>query len=357
MPHPRKPPRLQLRKDRTGYVWIIRDGKSKVRTGCSKSDLAGAEAKLQAYLVEKYEPAATRDPESIPCADILTYYARHRVPAISNARNEVYLIAALARFWGAKYLFDVDRPHCRAYAAQRLSEGVSGGTARRELETLKSAVNFYLSEKKIAYQASFELPEKADPRLRWLTRSEVARFVHAARRRGNHHLARLILIGVYTGTRARAIRQMKWVPSLDTGYFDLDHGVMFRKGHKERTTKKRRPSIGIPDRLLPHLRRWRKLDRSCPHVIHRDGVPMESVRKAWANSRKDAGLDTAVVPHTLRHTTASWGIQNVITVQELQALADFLGMSLKVLLETYGHLNPVHQKAASNAISRRPGAL
>ncbi len=83
---------------------------------------------------------------------------------------------------------------------------------------------------------------------------------------------------------------------------------------------------------------------------------MNSVRKAWANSREDAGLGGHVVPHTLRHTTASWGIQNVETVQELQSLADFLGMSLKMLLKTYGHQNPVHQKAASDAISRRPGA-
>lgn len=70
----------------------------------------------------------------------------------------------------------------------------------------------------------------------------------------------------------------------------------------------------------------------------------------------DAGLDQEVVPHTLRHIAASWGIQNVRDVQELQSLADFLGMSLKVLLEVYGHLNPVHQKSAADAISRRPGA-
>ena len=70
-------------------------------------------------------------------------------------------------------------------------------------------------------------------------------------------------------------------------------------------------SAGMSSRFVPHLKRWRKMDRSCPHVIHRDGIPMNSVRKAWANSREDAGLGGHVVPHTLRHTTASWGIQNV----------------------------------------------
>ncbi|MGV2975640.1 tyrosine-type recombinase/integrase [Roseibium alexandrii] len=357
MPREKLPPRLKLRDYRGSKVWVIKDGKRDVRTGCLEPDLAGAEAKLKAYLIQKHQPAATKDPEAIACADILTYYAVHKVPTISNARNEVYLIDALARFWGTKYLFDVDKPNCRAYASLRLSDGVTGGTARRELETLKAAVNFFLEEKKLSFKPSFQFPEKGDSRLRWLRRSEVAQFIHAARRRGNHHIARIILIGVYTGTRVGAIRQMRWVPSVDTGYFDLEHGVMYRKGHTERTTKKRRPSIGIPDRLMPHLHRWRDLDGPCPYVIHRDGIPMDSARKAWANSRDDAGLDADVVPHCLRHTTASWGIQNVETVQELQSLADFLGMSLKMLLETYGHLNPVHQRAASNAISRRPGHI
>lgn len=369
MPREKLPPRLKLRDYRGAKVWVIKDGKRDVRTGCFAADIERAEAKLQAYIIQKHQPAASKDPEAIPCADILTYYALHKVPTISNARNEVYLIDALSRFWGAKYLFDVDKPNCRAYATQRLSEGVTGGTARRELETLKAAVNFFLEEKKLSYKPSFEFPEKADPRLRWLRRSEAAKFIHAARRRGNHHIARIILIGIYTGTRVGAIRQMRWVPSVDTGYFDLEHGIMYRKGHMERTTKKRRPSIGIPPRLMAHLERWHRLDKSCPHVIHWNGEPMDSVRKAWANSRdkvveknEDTGekvklLGSDVTPHTLRHTAASWGIQNVRTIQEMQALADFLGMSLKMLLETYGHLNPVHQKSASDAISRRPGQI
>jgi len=91
-------------------------------------------------------------------------------------------------------------------------------------------------------------------------------------------------------------------------------------------------------------------------VIHYDGGSVTSVKRAWRKSREDALLGADVIPHTMRHTAASWGIQHVETTQELQVLADFLGMSLKMLLEVYGHLNPVHQKSASKAISMRPGA-
>lgn len=67
-------------------------------------------------------------------------------------------------------------------------------------------------------------------------------------------------------------------------------------------------------------------------------------------------LDPEVIPYVLHHTAASWGIQNVTTTQELQGLANYLGKSLKLLLDVYRHLNPTHHQAASKAIGRRPGA-
>ena len=260
-------------------------------------------------------------------------------------------------YWGKLYLFDADEKHSHQYTESRLATGVLQSTARRELESIRAAANHYCKTRKLSFRPVIDLPPKGEPRLRWLTRSEAARFIHKARRRGNHHVARIILIGIYTGARSGAIKAMKWLPSTDTGYFDLELGVMYRKGASQRSTRKRRPSVQIPERLLPHLYRWRKMDKGLPDVIHSDGEPVGSIRRAWAASRKDAELDQDVVPHVLRHTAASWGIQNVRTIQEMQSLADFLGMSLKMLLETYGHLNPIHQKAASDAISRRPGHI
>ncbi|WP_306147003.1 MULTISPECIES: site-specific integrase [unclassified Roseibium] len=369
MPRPTLPPRLRLREYRGARVWVIKDGKKNLRTGCYEDNLKGAEEKLKEYLTDKLEPLTGKKPGTISCAEILRYYTRHRLPRIANAKNEVYLLKALERFWSEKHLIDVDRPNCRAYTSQRLTEGVSGATARRELETLRAAVNLYLEERKVVYHPSYELPEKSDARLRWLTRTEAAQLLHAARRRGNHHIARIILIGIYTGTRVGAICSLRWTASSSSGYIDLDQGVIFRKGYKERATKKRRPSIGIPARLMPHLARWRKIDGKCTHVINRFGEPIENIRKAWVNSRNDVTeidpatgeakhpLGSDVSPHTLRHTAASWGIQNVQNVQDLNALADYLGMTLDILLSTYGHLNPIHHNAATNAISRRPGSL
>ena len=37
----------------------------------------------------------------------------------------------------------------------------------------------------------------------------------------NRHLARFILIGLYTGTRHDAILKLQWLPSTSGGWFDL----------------------------------------------------------------------------------------------------------------------------------------
>ena len=357
MPRPRKPARLELRKQRGGAsVWVIRDGPTYRRTGCAGEDIEGAEKALANYNAGKYRPTDSLDPRTIPVADALNHYATHRLPKLANPYQEAANLAPLVTFWSDRPLTDLDAPQCRAYTAERCAAGVKPATARRELEALRAAVNFYLDDRKLPFRFKLELPEKGASRLRWLTRDEAAALIHAARRRGYDHVARLILIGIYTGTRSGAIKRMRWVASVDSGYFDLDQGVMVRRGAAERATRKRRPTIRIPDRLKPHLARWRRLDGICPHVIHWNGEPVADPKKAWATVRRDAGLDKAVVPHTLRHTAASWGMQNVETPQDLQVLADFLGMSLKILIDVYGHLNPQHQAAAANAISKRPGA-
>jgi hypothetical protein len=69
-------------------------------------------------------------------------------------------------------------------------------------------------------------------------------------------LPRFILIGLYTGTRHEAKLSMLWGVNSKGGWFDLDRGVLYRRGEGEADSNKRRVPAPIPDRLLPHLKRW-----------------------------------------------------------------------------------------------------
>lgn len=112
----------------------------------------------------------------------------------------------------------VNAQTCAAYGKHR---GNRGG-ARRDLETLRAAVNHHANESLHRGTVGVSLPPKGEALDRWLTRKEAARLIwqcwryrekqtiHAGGSRGTlvsthrrllRHIAKSILIGVYTGTQ------------------------------------------------------------------------------------------------------------------------------------------------------------
>ena len=125
----------------------------------------------------------------------------------------------------------------------------------------------------------------------------------------NRHLARFILLGLYTGTRHDAILRLQWMPNTTGGWIDLTAGVLYRRAAGTVERGKRRPPLPIPPRLLPHLRRWRK--HTARFLIEWQGLPIASQeRRAWRRARELAGHDGEVTPPVLRHNAATWLIKS-----------------------------------------------
>ena len=103
----------------------------------------------------------------------------------------------------------------------------------------------------------------------------------------------------------------------------------------------------LPTRLVAHMKRWRSKDHGIRHVINWNGGPVRSIKKAFRSARNAAGLGEEAIPHTLRHTCATWLMQ--AGVETWQA-AGFLGMTVEMLERTYGHHHVDFQKGAAEAI-------
>ena len=232
--------------------------------------------------------------------------------------------------------------------------------ARRELEDLRAAIRYYWENGYCTFQVPVALPPRSSPRVRWLTRSEAAHLLWTAwRLRQNYkgsttarptaqHVARFILVALYTGTRAGAICGAGLESSSDRGWVDLEHGVFYRRGAGVRETKKRQPPVRLPARLLAHLRRWHRLGLAQKAVVEWNGEPVRRINKAFRSVREAAGLGDDVVPHSLRHTAATWLAQAGVSVWEA---AGFLGMSAETFERVYGHHHPDYQLAASEAVA------
>ena len=82
-----------------------------------------------------------------------------------------------------------------------------------------------------------------------------------------------------------------------------------------------------------------------------DGQPLAGkIRSAWEGILEDAGLDEDVVRHTLRHTAATWLMQQGTDLWEA---AGWLGMTVEQLEENYGHHHPDFQNEAAQAFGGR----
>ena len=366
MPRQAKPPRLYLRqaqRDKDGRIthaatYIILDGGRQFGTGCGAHDIDGANKALAAYIGRKYTTIARSGPRQtneIPVADVLTLYAKDVVPKHAHPAAAIGRITRLGAFFADRTLADINGPLCRAYACKQTSDTM----ARADLVVLEAAINHHLREGLHDRLIKVVKPDRRPPRDRWLTRSEAAqmiwkawrarevKFGKATERFPRRHLARFLLVGLYTGSRADVITSASFEPQPGRPYIDLNDGMFYRRPAGATETKKRRPPVRVPPRLLAHMRRWRRLGARYPVQI--GGKPIKRIRFALQWTAEELGL-SHVTPHTLRHTAATWLMQAGVDLWEV---AGFLGMSVQTLEKNYGHHHPDHVSGVHKAFQRR----
>jgi integrase len=359
MPQRKKGPRLWLR-ERSGRpsVWVILDGAHEHSTGCTESQFegkGGAREKLRDYLVRTTKVNTNEtDLSKILCADVLMLYSDFIPEDSPSIKTRRYHIANLLPFWESKTLADVKGSTCRGYLTYRSKETTNGGlrrpvkpaTARHELKTLQAAINHWHRESPLKAVPKVTLPKPGERRERVLERSEVARMLWAARKLKLPHVARFILIGLYTGTRHNAILSLRWKAAPSGGHVDIERRTIYRRGANDAETSKRRPPVRIGERLASHLHRWRMADQGTGPVIHFQGTRILKMKRAWKSVVKAAGLGwyeeigakkkwvTDVVPHVLRHTCASWNLWDGKPVWEV---AGIIGADSSTVSKVYGH--------------------
>lgn len=341
MPQHAKGIRLWQRPD-TGIWFIKHTGRGRRSTGTR--DRAEAEKILAAYIVESGRAGSRNTPDQFTVAEALEIYAAQQVPNQHAPDRSLYAIEALLPILGALKVADITAGTCRRYERERNRKA---GTIRRELNALQAAMNYCHAEGYLTHAPKVKLPPAPPPRDRWLTRSEAARLLWACRKPENRHVARFILVALYTGTRSAAILRMRFMPNTEGGWVDTERGIMHRRGVGMAETKKRQPPAPIPRQLLAHLRRWER--NGARYVVEVRGCRVASIKTAWNKAVKESGI-AHCVKHDLRHTAITWAMQNGA---EKWAAAGFFGVGMDLLERVYGHHHPDHLASAVAAMERR----
>lgn len=317
--------RPHLYLDKTRQSWCIRDGVKSIRTGCDAQQRNAAETRLAEYLLAKHKPVPSSAPTIVDV--LLAYLDKHP--------KERLAVKNLTPFWGALAVSDITATNCRAFAGDKVAR-------RRDLEILRAAVRQWHKEiNPLAAIPAFVMPKKPQPKTRWLTRTDIAKLLWAARK--TPHLARFIVIAFYTGSRSGAILDLQW------SWIDWQRGIMSRRAPGTPDTgKKRRPPVRMGRRLTTHLKRWLRIDSPTgkpvsAYVVNYEGRKVRKLRRSWATAARKAGV--AASPHDLRRTRATILMSRGAKPWDI---AESLGMTREMLETVYAQHDPNWQRTLAD---------
>lgn len=240
-----------------------------------------------------------------------------RVRYVSSAK-------ALHPIFKELYLDEIGRKQLAEFVQTRRGEGVTSATIRRDLACLSSlfgrAIEWDWIDGNPVHAFSKRGLKEAAPRIRYLTREEFGRLYDAAAL----HLRPMLLIAVGTGMRLEEMLSLRW-PQIDLARREIT--LTETKTGAPRVVPMSAQIVGTVESLPRHIRE--------PWVFwHDDGKRYTTVKTAFLAACRRAGIKDFRF-HDLRHTFASWAVQDGI---DLYRLSRLLGHKTLAMTQRYAHL-------------------
>ena len=359
------------RRGKLRPTWYIqyRDGGKRHLISTHTRDRAEAEIEFAKFIAARKDQeqeiaSYLATPDRISIRECLVAYLEDAEPRVKRFENIAIRATTLDNHFGETRVSSLTRSTCQGYAAARRHKNMTDGTIRCELGTLNAAVRFMVKEGKLTFAPTIWRPDQPPQHDRWLTRSQLAALVRAARhvedrywvdgklssktprqlKERRWYLPLFILLTYYSAQRRTAVLQLQWQRNLMSGYVDLEQRRLYAISNEVAQSQKRRVyGQPIADKLLLLLRyaakRTRREDGS-GYLIECGGRPItQTLRISFKGAVRRAGLDPKVTPHTLLHTGITHLLQSGANVYDVAA---YVGKSVQVIQQVYAHHSPDH---------------
>lgn len=318
-------PELRAADNGQFYIHWSEDRRSK-RKSLLTNDPAVARRKFGEWLLLDRNAVAPAERTVAECWAV--YRKRHIDVRVASPATLLSAWKTLGPHFGGMVASAVSQDDVDLYVNKRTSgalgkngRAVAPQTVRREVLALMACLNF----NKVAHDA-FDVPERGQPRDRWLNETETTALLSAARKvyGVNSRVETFLMLALHTGGRLQAILDLSW------GRVDFDNRVVHFELPGRRTTKKRRVSVPMSNALRTYL----GIEQSLTPVANAAQRVVSGKFAAWHAVKRvarAAGL-TGVSPHVLRHTAATNMARRGVP---LFVIAKILGNSVQVVERTY----------------------
>lgn len=240
----------------------------------------------------------------------------------------------LDHYFGGKLLNEISRNLIDRVTEAKLEEGLSNATVNRTLEVLRAILRKCENDWEWIDKApKVRMLKEPTRRIRFLTREEAKHLLDEL----PPHLADMAAFSLATGLRAANVTGLEW------SQIDLAHHTAWI--HPDQA--KARKAIAVPLNREAYSLILKHKGEHTTHVFSFRGHPITQVStKAWYAALKRAGI-TNFRWHDLRHTWASWHIQNGTPLFALQELG---GWESQEMVRRYAHLATDHLAPYANLL-------
>ncbi|MCW9053719.1 MAG: tyrosine-type recombinase/integrase [Motiliproteus sp.] len=236
----------------------------------------------------------------------------------------------LDQFLRDKYLDEIDRDLIDEIGRIKRDES-SPSTANRYFSLIRAMLRMARDEWDwIDKVPRFRLYREPQKRVRWLEPKEAQRLLHEL----PPHLKAMATFSLATGLRQRNVSYLRWEQ------VDLERGMAWIFADQSKSRKAFAVPLNEDARSVLIQQQGQHPD----YCFTYQGEPVDrTTTKAWYNALKRAGISNFRW-HDLRHTWASWHVQNGTSLNELMELG---GWSSFEMVLRYAHMAGDHLKQAA----------
>lgn len=352
------------------YQGVYRDAENKVRSaGTFTQNAQALRAAGSKEVQQRGSNALDIDGGKITWGAWFELWHESRI--LAHATDMTYRSTAACHIlptWERKPLCDIKQLAVQTWTKRMLTEGRSPYVVRNALMLLKTSLNAAMYSGRIQVNPAHRVPYPPLPEgtERYLTPDEVERIAFFMSGRN----ATVVWTAVQTGLRFGELA------GLHLSRVDFDRGVIRvveqfdQKAYviKPAPKDKEERTVPLPPDLLTMLAAHRDsypaerpktcgirhLSGHCPgDLVFRGarGGPLKSNdwgKTVWKTALGLAGIEGRVRPHDMRHTYASWLLQQGV---HLAVLAEMMGHSDWEVVKKYAHLSSTHHDAVRSALS------
>lgn len=247
-------------------------------------------------------------------------------PHHRSLKNILGYLRQLDPFLGNLTLAQIQRDHFERFIQQRQREGAAPATINRALATARAIL--HAAQKQwdwIDHVPSVRLLKEPLQRIRWLTHAEAERLLQEL----PSHLAAMMRFTLATGLRETNVTQLRWTQ------IDLAQHRCWINAEQSKTRK----ALAVPLNTEAMRVLQEQQGQHPDFVFVFRGEPVTRANNhAWRKAVQRAGLQDFRW-HDLRHTWASWAIQNGVPLEAVQRL---VGWSQITMVLRYAHLGDTH---------------